>query len=311
MAGKTSPTEQSSVEELTYPLGAAARLTGLTPDTLRAWERRYGVVVPMRTAGGTRRYRAEDLDRLRLVKAAVDAGHRISDVARLDDEQLARVASGGEATDVADVPAAIVAALQQLDADEAERLIALQLAALGPIRFAHQVAAPLLDHLGQAWAEGALCIASEHLATSVLRSLLGASLRPTGRAGANGKTIVFGTLPGERHEMGLLIAAITAASAGGRVLYLGPDLPVADLVTAVSTSNAGAVAISLVAQEPEIALDQVRALRDALPDEVEVWAGGERASVAADVPGVQVLRSFEQLEQHVQLLAMGGGRPGV
>lgn len=310
MAAQTSNSD--SVEEMTYPLGAAARLTGLTPDTLRAWERRYGVVVPMRTAGGTRRYRAEDLDRLRLVKAAVDAGHRISDVARLDPAQLARVAEGdGSASAAVDVSAAIVAALQQLDAEEAERLIALQLAALGPARFARQVAVPLLDYIGRAWADGVLCIASEHLATSVLRSLLGASLRPSGTSMAGSAPIVFGTLPGERHEMGLLIAAITAAAAGGRVLYLGADLPVAELVTAVTTSGARAVAISMVSQEQDLAVDQLRALRDALADETEVWAGGATADAASEIRGVSVMRSFEQLEQHVQLLGLGGGRPGL
>ena len=79
--------------ETTYPLRAAARLTGLSPDLLRAWESRYGVVKPLRTAGGTRRYRASELERLRLVKAAVDAGDRISVVARLDPVELARRAA--------------------------------------------------------------------------------------------------------------------------------------------------------------------------------------------------------------------------
>ncbi|MEE3325767.1 MAG: MerR family transcriptional regulator, partial [Myxococcota bacterium] len=65
---------EKAVEELTYPLGAAARLTGISPDTLRAWERRYEVVVPLRTPGGTRRYTAADLERLGLVKAAIDGG---------------------------------------------------------------------------------------------------------------------------------------------------------------------------------------------------------------------------------------------
>ncbi len=76
--------------ETTYPLRAAARITGLSPDLLRAWESRYAVVTPLRTAGGTRRYRASDLERLRLVKAAVDTGGRISVVARLDPAELLR-----------------------------------------------------------------------------------------------------------------------------------------------------------------------------------------------------------------------------
>ena len=74
--------------ELTYPLRTVARLTGLSPHVLRAWERRYEVVVPLRTEGGTRRYRSADLERLRLVKSAVDAGHRVGQIAQLGDAEL-------------------------------------------------------------------------------------------------------------------------------------------------------------------------------------------------------------------------------
>jgi len=84
------PRGGSQALELTYPLRTVARLTGLSPEVLRAWERRYRVVTPARTPGGTRRYSAADLERLRLLKAAVDAGHRIGDVARLDVAELSR-----------------------------------------------------------------------------------------------------------------------------------------------------------------------------------------------------------------------------
>ena len=79
--------------EATYSVQTAARLTGLSPEVLRAWERRHAVVEPVRTPGGTRRYRAADLERLKLVKAAVDSGRRIGQVARLDLAELRRSAS--------------------------------------------------------------------------------------------------------------------------------------------------------------------------------------------------------------------------
>ena len=305
-------TRREQIEELTYPLGSVVRLTGLTPDTLRAWERRYGVVVPLRTPGGTRRYRASDLERLRLVKAAVDAGHRISHVAHLDRDALLQITAaappperlGPDPTD------AVFDALSRLDADEVERRIALQLAALGPTRFARELAPTLLERIGSAWARGELCIAAEHLATSVLRSLLGASLRPSASTG-NGSAVVFATLPGERHEMGLLAAAIIASSAGARVVYLGPDLPVDQIAYAAYTTEAGAVAISMVSQEPEQALSLLRSLRSVLPREVELWLGGALARSAHDVPGVDWLESFEALEQRVKLHALGSGRPGL
>ena len=305
------------VEELTYPLGAAARLTGISPDTLRAWERRYEVVVPLRTPGGTRRYTATDLERLTLVKTAIDRGHRIGQVARLENEELARIVAGesdpespsldGSVSDVCD---AIMHALSELDADESERLIALQLAALGPSRFARQVASPLLERIGETWSRGDLPIASEHLATSVLRSLLGASLRPSASAPA-GASILFATLTGERHELGLLIAAITASAAGGRVVYLGAELPVDDLVFAAERSGAGAVAISLVVDESEQAIEQVKALRQGLSPRVDLWVGGALGHHVRDIVGTTVIDSFESLEQRVKLLALESGRLGV
>lgn len=303
--------EKGSADEMTYPVGATVRLTGLHPDTLRAWERRHGIVVPLRTEGGTRRYRASDLERLRQVKAAVDAGYRVGDVARLDPEELARIiANPAEREASTDPCEAILSALRDLEVEECERLIALQLAALGPTRFARRVAVPLLERIGTAWESGELCIASEHMATSVLRSVLGASLRP-GATGASGDPILFATLPGERHELGLLVAAITAAAAGGRVVYLGPDLPVAELVRAAGTTGAGAVAVSMVATDLATARQNLVGLRSTLPDDVEIWAGGGLATRMEPVAGVAVLDSFEALERCVQRSTLGAGRPGL
>jgi DNA-binding transcriptional MerR regulator/methylmalonyl-CoA mutase cobalamin-binding subunit len=302
---------KSGTDEMTYPVGATVRLTGLHPDTLRAWERRHGIVVPLRTEGGTRRYRASDVERLRQVKAAVDAGYRIGDVARLGPEELARIISKRDeresSTDVCD---AIVAALTRMDAETAERLIALQLAALGPSRFARLVAVPVLARIGTDWAAGEMCVAAEHMASAVLRSVLGASLRPSSVATA-GAPILFATLPGERHELGLLVAAITAAAAGGRVIYLGADLPVEELVHAATVTGAAAVALSMVASEAGAARDHLRALRALLPTEVEIWAGGSLVSQIEAIEGVRRIESFEILEQSVQLSGLGSGRPGL
>jgi len=305
--------DRDGVDELTYPLGAAARLTGLNPDTIRAWERRYHVVVPQRTTGGTRRYTAADLERLRLVKAAVDAGHRIGQVAALGADalrSLSRSDGSSEADSPSDVCDPILAALERLDAVELERRVALQLSALGPRRFASRVASPLLERIGESWSQGRLSVAAEHMASSLLRSLLGASLRP-GPTATSLAPIVFATLEGERHELGLLIAAITAAAAGAHVVYLGPDLPVDDLVGAAGTAQAGAVALSVVGSQPAQALTEIQRLRAQLPSAIEVWVGGSGSSVAREVKGVSVLGSLEALEDRVRLLALGSGRPGV
>ena len=233
--------------EPTYSLGAVVRLTGLSPHVLRAWERRYEAVRPLRTAGGTRRYREADVARLRLLHAAVEAGHPIGDIARLSEAELRRRIGAEARPRPALKP--ILDALERLDAEEAERLLGLQLSALGPQRFATWVATPLLREVGTLWGRGKLCIASEHLASALLRSLLGASLRRSPGVGDR-PVILFTTAPGERHELGVLICAVVAAELGARCVYLGPDLPPGEVADAAGRLEAAVVAVGTTDGSP-------------------------------------------------------------
>jgi len=266
-------TDRSSA--LTYPLRTAARLTGLSPDVLRAWERRYRVVVPRRTPGGTRRYSAADLERLRLVKAAVDAGQRIGRVAALDAEDLVRSAAGRHEPLQARIDE-VLEALARLDNVEAQRLLALHLSTLGPTRFAIEIASPLARQLGIRWASAELSVAAEHLATAVLRSLLGAALLPT-TASVRGPRILIATPPGERHELGALMAALVALGGGANPLFLGPDVPTDDVLAAAEAARVRVVALGIVSLPLAEAVGAVRTIRQGLPDDVRVWIGGAGA----------------------------------
>lgn len=294
---------ESEQGEKTYPLRAAAKLTGLSPELLRAWERRYGVVEPIRTPGGTRRYRAADLERLQLVKAAVDAGHRIGRVAHLGATELAQL---GKATPrpSGDGLDAVLVALERLDAEEVQRLLSIQISMLGPVRFARDFALPLARHVGDRWANGRMSISSEHLATGVLRSLLGSSLVPTA-ASRLGPTIVFATPSGERHEIGLQTAALAATGAGANAIYLGAELPIDELLRAVESTGAAALALGLVVMQDEEARRSIRAVRDRLPGDVELWIGGPGANELETIEGVKRISGVDELEQQVTLLGFG------
>jgi DNA-binding transcriptional MerR regulator len=283
--------------EMTYSLGLVARLTGLSPHVLRAWERRYGAVEPLRTEGGTRRYRESDLARLRLVQAAVTAGHPIGDVARLDDAALrrrARVREGDERPALHEV----LEALDSLDAAEAERLLGIQLAALGPRRFAQSVVLPLLAEVGARWERRELCVASEHLASVVLRSLLGPLLRRRGAAPT--PALLFTTLTGDHHELAVLVAAVIAADLGAYAVYLGPDLPPAEVALAVEKTGAAAVVIGVSRFDGAAARARSLAqLRKILPDSVAIWVGGAGLEGIELPKGIEALASLEVLEQRV------------
>ena len=292
--------------ETTYPLRAAARITGLSPDLLRAWESRYEVVKPLRTPGGTRRYRDADLERLRLVKAAVDTGGRISVVARLDPaELLRRFALTDNAPQAGLEP--ILSALDRLDAEAAQRLLALQLSAMGPVTFARELALPLAHEIGERWVNKRMGIASEHLAMGILRSMLGSALTPTA-ASRLGPTIVFATPTGEPHELGLQSAALTALGAGANPIYLGAELPVKDLVEAVADVGAVVLALSLVTLPKSQAAQAVASIRSDLPEETRLWIGGPGAATITAPSGVEQMGNLEEFERRVALL--GFEKPG-
>lgn len=293
-------TASREAAELTYPLRAAARLTGLSPELLRAWERRYGVVQPIRTPGGTRRYSAADIERLRLLKAAVDAGNRISEVAQLAPAELRRRSAGPENLEDGRLEA-ILTALAALDGTECQRLLSLHFLALGPSRFARDLAHPLVHEIGERWAAGEIGIAVEHLATGILRSLLGSALQPTA-ASLRGPGIVFATPSGERHELGLLMAALVALGAGANPLYLGVDLPVEDLLGAAERSDAAVLALSIVSGPIAQTRRIVSALRGGLAEDTHLWLGGTAARQIEASPGVECIHTLDELERRVALL---------
>jgi DNA-binding transcriptional MerR regulator len=288
-----------STPEKTWALGSASRLTGISPGLLRAWERRHRAVEPLRTPGGTRRYRTSDLERLRLLKGAVEAGHRIGQLADLSNAELEalRQPTAAPRHHFDDV----FAALERLDYAETQRLLGLQLSALGAARFAREVAVPLAREIGERWAERRLRVASEHIASAALRSLLGAALQPGARALRSAK-IVFATPSGERHELGLLMAALTALGAGANPIYLGLEVPVEDLLDAVERSGASVLALSIVFTPPDDAAPALAALRAGLPDDAHLWIGGSGAAAIPRAQGIEYIESLDAFEQRVGLL---------
>jgi len=293
-------------DQARYAPAAVAQLTGISAHVLRAWERRYGAVTPWRTPGGARRYSEREVARLRLLRRVVDAGHAIGDVARLPDEQLAgligietRSATTGAPAAALELPLeSLLEDVRAMRVDRVERALSIQLATLGPRSFAREVASPLLQRIGDAWEQGTLSVAAEHAATTAIRNLLGATLRRDA-ALADGPTLVFATPAGERHELGAMIAALYALGAGARAVFLGADLPAAELADAALRLGARGVGVSVAGLAPEAADAELRALRRALPDDVPILLGGGGCGAVAPAPGVEVIQELEELEDHV------------
>lgn len=266
------------VSERTYEINEVAKLTGLAPARLRAWERRYEVVRPQRQANGYRAYSAEQVALLRAFAKLIDAGERIGDLADLPIDEILKRA---EAMGLDGTPqGALMDAVRMLDRDRLEGLVAQQLALRGLRGFAEEVAMPLAEAVGDAWALGKLPIAAEHLATEVILHALKGGLR---MARGHGPLLVAACLPGERHEWGIITALTALHQTGFRIHYLGADLPVDDVVEASWTLNPAAVAIT--ASDPVIIarnLQELASLPSRLPPQTRIAIGGSGVDAYQD-----------------------------
>jgi len=249
-----------SRDEPHHPIGVAAERTGLSPDVLRVWERRYGVVEPHRSPGGQRVYSDSDIERLSLLHRATKGGHGISHVASLSksrleelvrDVEAVRREPGGEATRSVESRATVDKAIElteALDPSALELLLKRNVARHGLVTFIDSIAAPFLRAVGDRWHSGTLTVSQEHFATAVVQRVV-TETAPLLTAADGGPTIVIGTLEGERHANGALMAAATAASEGWRVIYLGADLPAGEIAETAIRTRARAIGISVVLAE--------------------------------------------------------------
>lgn len=306
-----------------YPVRLVALRTGLTPHVLRAWERRYGLVTPTRTDGGQRLYSQHDIERLSRLRRLTERGHAIGRLApleldelvRLDEESAADAATGAplEPTSprsptgsVLDYVAPALLAARRLNAAELEAILERAAVTLGAPEFLDGVVARVLDDIGRGWRERSVSIAQEHLATAVVRRVLG-WLLGVYRVDGAAPRLVVATPPGQVHELGALMVAVSAAAEGWAVTYLGPDLPVADLVSAVAQTGARAVALSVVYVPDDRDLGPVlRETRASLPARVPLLLGGAAAgAIHLDGAGggVQRMNSLAELRSLLRAMA--------
>jgi MerR family transcriptional regulator, light-induced transcriptional regulator len=310
MAGESNPAGAENCPGM-YSIKAVSQATGLTVETLRAWERRYRIVSPQRDDLGRRLYGADDVLRLRRLREATERGHSIGRLVQMDDAALADLLHQASAAPTAvSAPSAFVARI--LDAAEnyssaaCEQALTLAISLLSPARLIDEVLEPLLREVGERWHAGRFTIAQERMVSSSVRKHVGLIVETFDRS-ARRAPVVFATLPGERHELGLLMSAMICASHGCKVHYLGPDLPAAEIARYAREIEAALVAISVVMLDnlPDLGA-QLQELRQQLGPETPVWIGGQGALGLDDslLPaGCLILGDRAELEQRLDVLA--------
>jgi DNA-binding transcriptional MerR regulator/methylmalonyl-CoA mutase cobalamin-binding subunit len=285
-----------------YPIRAAARLTRLSIETLRAWEKRYKAVEPMRRRG-QRFYSDADINRLSLLRRAVDHGYSIGQAARLSNKELStlgdRLMISGNAASEAPLET-ILTAIDRFEYARADRELGRLASLVSPRDLIHNTALPLMRIVGERWHEQRMRIAQEHLMSQLLSNLLGAIMRtysPTDPPAV----VMTATLDDDLHEFGILTAAILVAGAGLGIIHLGASLPVKEIVYAAKRSGANVVLLSVTnPQDQSRREEQLRSIRAAVPKETQVWVGINPASTVLSVKGILVLKNFIELERELQ-----------
>jgi len=302
-----------------YPIRAAANLTGLSIDTLRAWERRYKAVTPIRGERG-RVYGEGHIRRLILLRDVVARGHAIGQVAGLEDGELEKLLLAPATIANASMPGRIVppasdplapvmVAIESFDYATANFRLG-RLAALLPVdRLVSEVVLPLMRLVGERWHDGTLSIAQEHMTSSILRNLLGGLVR-LDTSSNQSQRILFATPSGELHEFGILAAAMLAVADGFEVLYLGSSLPALEIAAAAERTTPRAVVLGIKASEPTPAtIEELRLLAAKLPETVELWVGGtEVKQTKTSIGSVRTiaLEDFSEFKEHLARLKKEG-----
>ncbi|HET8617011.1 MAG TPA: MerR family transcriptional regulator [Actinomycetales bacterium] len=271
-----------------YTIKRAAEQVGITAATLRAWERRYGIVAPQRSEGGYRLYDEQDVRALTLMVRLVDDGWTPSLAAGEVRQRLSAVHA--LPSEPADGPAArrdfeepLIAAAAVLDVRAIGVLLdeMFSVASYEVVAEAHLL--PAMEALGEAWAAGRVGVAGEHLASHAAMRRLAAAFEAAAPYGS-GPPVLVGTPPGARHEVGLLAFAVAARRRGLAVDYLGADLPVDDWVRAVGDRAPAAIVLAVpTLEDVEPANAVVAAVREAHPGVLIALGGSEQDRAAGEV----------------------------
>lgn len=271
-------------------------MTGLSVFVIRAWEKRYNVVSPERTETNRRLYSEDDIEKLKLLNNAVNLGHNIGGIAKLSVSELRSILERNPATsnvptelsteqfaDTESILSSCVEAVKSYDSKKLSTILLKASSKMSQPLLIEKLVIPLVYEIGDLWHEGDIRVANEHIASAVIRSFL-TNLIEQHIPPQNAPIIISATPRGQDHELGALIAGVTAASVGYKVIYLGPNLPVEEIAAVTDNLDAKVVALSLVYpnDDPQLKLDLVN-LKKMLPGNTSLIVGGRAANGYLDV----------------------------
>lgn len=301
-----------------YPIRVVSQMTGLSVFVIRAWEKRYNVVIPSRTDTNRRLYSEEDIEKLKLLNDAIQKGHNIGGIAKLSIDELRSVlkrkhsasANADEsnvylATDVNLTIAQCIELIKSYDSKTLETILLKASSKMTQPQLIENLIVPLVYKVGDLWHDGNIRVANEHLASAVIRSFL-TNLIEQHMPSLNAPIIISATPRGQDHELGALIVGVIAASAGWKVVYLGPNLPAEEVAAVTENLDARVVALSIVYpnDDPQLRKDLLN-LKKMLPSDISLITGGRAVVGYLDVLdeiGAIVVKDTKQLRIELQVI---------
>lgn len=304
-----------------YLIGTVSKRSGVKSDLVRAWERRYQAVTPIRTAGGHRVYTDQDIARLKLLNQATNHGHSISQIAQFSLDELKKLLqqedtqthighavllTGDKKFLAEDYIEKCYAAVLAFDAKTLESHFENAIVELRSQAFIEDLLTPLLTRIGERWKMGELRPIHEHMTSAVIRSLT-YILRNNNPCPDHAPRMIVSTPIGQFHELGALLAAIMAELSGWQVTYLGTNLPAEEIAAAVKYTHAKAVTISISFNaDDHIVPKEIRRLRKLIGNDVALIVGGRAAcyyEAVLDEVGVLKIQNYEHFRVILDQLA--------
>jgi DNA-binding transcriptional MerR regulator len=260
-----------------YQIKTVASLTGINTDTVRAWERRYQAVVPMRDNKGRRLYSEANIERLKLLAGTLRQGYSIGKIANLDNNALKKLLNhhtvSGDSNHQ-EIINQIMSALKKYQLDRCEELLRRALISLAPLEFAQNILAPSMFQIGQLWHQEQISIAQEHMFSACIQRLVFSLINNMIPMANKQRSMIFSTLVGESHEFGILLASFLAANLRYTCHFLGTDLPGEEILLVNQHINADIIVISIVTSPPpDLIVKQLNQLA-AKVGQSEIWVGG-------------------------------------
>lgn len=227
-----------------YPIRTISEMTGVPTTTLRAWERRYGLLKPSRTPKGHRLYSAQDIELVREIVKLLKSNHTISEAIRITrNPELGGLVSSTSEDHWQSYQQRILKSIENFNDQNLDRTYNEALS-IYPVDMVNEhVIIPVLQTLGSNWSEKSAGIAEEHFFSAFLRNKLGARLHHDAHR-AKGRKVFISCLPGESHELGILLFSLALLGHGYQVLYLGGNLPLQQIPLVAERTEIDAVLLS-------------------------------------------------------------------